>query len=117
MAGHAGAVLAGPVLAGAVLAGTGGAGELTEKPALAGHMPRQDEPDEPVPRFIMWVPHMHDRMPGIGDDAPGCPGPRRVGRSSTGQAGRTPARAATQASGAWAGPRPRAREQPGLRPG
>jgi hypothetical protein len=43
-----------------------------EKPVLAGHMPRQDEPDEPVPRFIMWVPQMNDRMPGIGDDAPGA---------------------------------------------
>ena len=35
-------------------------------------MPRQDEPDEPVPRFIMWVPHTHDRMPVIWDDAPGA---------------------------------------------
>ena len=44
----------------------------TEKLVLAGHTPGQDEPDEPVPRFIMWVPQMNDRMPGIGDDAPGA---------------------------------------------
>jgi hypothetical protein len=43
-----------------------------KKLVLAGHKPRQDEPDEPVPRFIMWVPQMNDRMPGIGNDALGA---------------------------------------------
>jgi len=47
-------------------------GRAKKKLVLAGQLPRQDEPDEPVPRFIMWVPHMHDRMPVIGDDAPGA---------------------------------------------
>src|ERR1700683_2816338 len=41
--------------------------------------PGQDERDETVPRIIIWVPQMHDRMPPIRDDAPGCPERHRVG--------------------------------------
>ena len=75
-----------------------------EKLVLAGHMPRQDEPDEPVPRFIMWVPQMHDRMPGIRNDAPGCPGPRRVGRHHVAGPRRPPG--ATPDGETPGGPRP-----------
>ena len=42
------------------------------KLALAGQTPSQGEPDEPVPRIIVWVPQKHDRMPVIRDDAPGA---------------------------------------------